>query len=229
MPGVPGLFIEDQAIGWKKVVEAVHEQRAFIYAQLWHSGRANVPQMTGTPILAPSATPWDDPEEHFLYPAPGTCDYIKYADFPPEEMSIAQIKSTIEDHCRAARRAMDIGFDGVELHAGNGYICEQFLSSNINKRTDRYGGTPQKRCTFVLEMMDALADAVGGAENLAIRLSPFGLFNQARGEERVETWSHLCTELKRKLPRLSYVSFIEPVSSTTVHFLQRLPRETIQT
>lgn len=201
MPGVPGLFTEEQAVGWRRVVEAVHEKGAFIYAQLWHSGRANVPQMTGTPILGPSAIPWDNPEECFMYPAPGTNDFIKYADFPPKEMSDAEIKATIDDHCRAAKTAMDIGFDGVELHAGNGYIAEQFLSSNINKRTDEYGGTPQKRCTFVLEMMDAMADAVGGAENLAIRLSPFGLFNQTRSEERVETWSYLCTELKRKSNR----------------------------
>lgn len=104
---------------------------------------------------------------------------------------------------------MDIGFDGIEIHGANGYLPEQFLSSNINKRTDEYGGTPEKRCRFVLELMDELAKTVG-EENLAIRLSPFGLFNQTRGEQRVETWGHLCRELKSRQPRLSYVSFIEP-------------------
>lgn len=104
---------------------------------------------------------------------------------------------------------MEIGFDGIEIHGANGYLPEQFLSSNINRRTDEYGGTPEKRCRFVLELMDELAKTVG-EDNLAIRLSPFGLFNQTRGEQRVETWGHLCRELKNRFPRLSYVSFIEP-------------------
>lgn len=106
---------------------------------------------------------------------------------------------------------MEFGFDAVELHAGNGYLPEQFLSSNINKRTDEYGGTPERRCTFVLELMDALAKTVGD-ENLSIRLSPFGLFSQNRSEQRPETRSYLCRRLKETHPKLSYVSFIEPVS-----------------
>lgn len=107
---------------------------------------------------------------------------------------------------------MRIGFDGVELHAGNGYLPEQFLSSNIKKRTTEYGGSPEKRCKFVLELMGELSKTVG-EDNLVIRLSPFGLFNQAHGEQRVETWTHLCKSLKQSYPTLSWVSFIEPVRS----------------
>lgn len=210
MPGVPGLFRADQAEGWKKVVDAVHAKGGFIYAQLWHSGRANIPHLTGTPTLCPSATRWDDPDEVFAYPPPHASDRVKLADHPPAEMTVDKIQQTIGDYARAARLAMDAGFDGVEVHGGNGYLPEQFLSSNINKRTDAYGGSPERRCRFVLELMDALAAAAGGPGNVAIRLSPFGLFNQARGEQRLETWGHLCRELKRRLPGLSYVSFIEP-------------------
>ncbi|KUI73191.1 Putative 12-oxophytodienoate reductase 4 [Cytospora mali] len=209
MPGVPGLFRADQAAGWKKVVDAVHAKGGFIYAQLWHSGRANLPQLTGTPTLCPSATPWDDPSEVFAYPPPHSTTQLKLAENPPVEMTLDKIRQTIGDYRRAARLAVDAGFDGVELHAGNGYLPEQFLSSNINRRTDAYGGSPERRCAFVLELMDALAAEVG-QDSLAIRLSPFGLFNQARGEQRLETWGHLSRELKRKLPLLSYVSFIEP-------------------
>ncbi|KAK8065754.1 12-oxophytodienoate reductase [Apiospora hydei] len=210
MPGVPGIFLPEQAEGWKSIVDAVHAKGGYIYAQLWHSGRANIPQMTGTPIQAPSAVPWDDPEEKFPYPPAHTSTQVKYADHPPEEMTVEKIRQTIQDHVDSARRAMAAGFDGVELMAGNGYLVEQFLSSNSNRRTDAYGGSPEKRCTFALELLRTLAEAVGGAENLAVRLSPFGLFNQARGEQRIETFGHLCRELKRTLPRLSYVSFIEP-------------------
>jgi 2,4-dienoyl-CoA reductase-like NADH-dependent reductase (Old Yellow Enzyme family) len=209
MPGVPGLFTKEQAQGWKKVVDAVHAKGAYFYAQLWHSGRANIPQLTGTPIVAPSAVPWDDPEECFAYPPPHATTRVKLAEHPPIELTPDHIKRTIDDFCEAARVAMEIGFDGIELHGGNGYLPEQFLSSNANRRTDAYGGSPEKRCTFVIELMDRLAETVG-EENLAIRLTPFGLFNQARGEQRVETWGHLCRELKQRHPLLSYVSFVEP-------------------
>ncbi|KAJ5982577.1 hypothetical protein N7451_012677 [Penicillium sp. IBT 35674x] len=104
---------------------------------------------------------------------------------------------------------METGFDGVEIHGGNGCLPEQFLSSDINKRTDAYGGSPEKRCLFVFELMNEVAKT-NGEQNLAIRLSPFGLFNQARGEQRIEIWTHLCEDLKKSHPTLSYVNFIEP-------------------
>lgn len=211
MPGVPGLFLAEQVAGWKKVVAAVHAKGGHIYAQLWHSGRANIPHLTGTPTLSASATPWDDPDEVFAYPPPHCTERVRLRDHPPVAMTVPQIQQTIADYCRAARAAVEeCGFDGVELHAGNGYLPEQFLSSNVNTRTDAYGGSPEKRCTFVLELMGALAGAVGGAHRLAIRLSPFGMYNQARGTQRLETWGHLSRELKQALPDLSYVSFIEP-------------------
>lgn len=209
MPGVPGIFTDEQAQGWKKVVDAVHAKGGYMYAQLWHSGRANIPHLTGTPTLSASSVPWDDPNETFPYPAPHTSEPVKIAEHPPVELTKDHIKRTIADYCAAAKRAMDAGFDGVELHGGNGYLPEQFLSSNSNKRTDEYGGDHERRCTFALELMEALAETVGQS-NLSIRLTPFGLYNQARGQQRVETWGHLCRELKRRLPDLSYVSFVEP-------------------
>lgn len=209
MPGVPGLFLPEQAEGWTKVVNAVHAKGAYIYAQLWHSGRANIPQLTGTPIVAPSAVHWDDPEECFAYPPPHSSERVKIADFPPAALTTEHIERTIADYCESAKMAIAAGFDGVELHGGNGYLPEQFLSSNSNHRQDAYGGSPEKRCKFVIDLMDRLAATVG-EENLAIRLTPFGLFNQARGEQRLETWSHLSRSLKARLPKLSYVSFIEP-------------------
>ncbi|KAM0519129.1 hypothetical protein ACHAPE_004128 [Trichoderma viride] len=209
MPGAPGLFLEEQVKSWKKVVDAVHAKGAYIYAQLWHAGRVTLPQITGTATVAPSNIPFDDPNECYAYPPLHSTTPVKLSEHPPIELTADHIKQTIRDHCTAAKAAMDIGFDGIEIHGANGYLPEQFLSSNINRRTDEYGGTPEKRCRFVLELMDELAKTVG-EENLAIRLSPFGLFNQTRGEQRVETWSHLSRELKSRHPRLSYVSFIEP-------------------
>ena len=97
MPGVPGLFLESQKDGWKKVADAVHQKGGYIYMQLWHSGRANTHHFTGTPTLCPSATLWDDPEENFMYPIPHTSKPVKYRSSPPQELSVAHIKKTIED------------------------------------------------------------------------------------------------------------------------------------
>ncbi|PSS10726.1 hypothetical protein M430DRAFT_108019 [Amorphotheca resinae ATCC 22711] len=208
MPGVPGLFCEEQKKGWKEIVEAVHAKGGYIYAQLWNSGRASIPHHTGLPTVSSSATPYEG-DEVYSHPPPGTSTSVKYSDFPPTELSVEGIKKQIADYVASAKMAVEeCGFDGVEVHGGNGYLPEQFLASNINKRTDDYGGSPEKRCRFVLELMDALARAVGD-DRLAIRLSPFGLFNQNRSDQRLETWGHLCRELKRK-HSLSYVHFIEP-------------------
>jgi 2,4-dienoyl-CoA reductase-like NADH-dependent reductase (Old Yellow Enzyme family) len=212
MPGVPGLFLESQIPGWKTIASAIHTKGGIAYMQLWHSGRANIPHMTGTPTYSASATPWDDADERFMFPPPHTTQSIRYADFPPEEMSVEHIKKTIADYVRTAKWAVEeCGFDGVEVHGGNGYLVEQFLASNVNKRTDAYGGTYEKRCTFALELMSELSKAIG-EERLAIRLTPFGLFNQIRSEQRLETWQTLCRKLKEAHPGLSYVSFVEPVS-----------------
>lgn len=146
-----------------------------------------------------------------MFPPPHTSEQIRYSDFPPVEMSVEHIKKTIADFVRTAKWAVEeCGFDGVEVHGGNGYLVEQFLASNVNKRTDPYGGSCEKRCAFALELMDDLSKAVGEA-NVAIRLSPFGVFNQIRAEQRLETWQTLCRRLKEAHPGLSYVSFIEPV------------------
>lgn len=208
MPGVPGLWCAEQVSGWKDVVSAVHARGGHIYAQLWNAGRASIPQHTGLPTISASATPYEG-DEMYPYPPPGSSEQVKYADFPPTELSHEGIKRQIADYVSAAKLAVEeCRFDGVELHGGNGYLPEQFLSSNINTRTDEYGGSPEKRCRFVIEVMEALAAAVG-EDRLAIRLTPFGLYNQARGMQRLETWGYLCKELKRRL-RLSYVHFIEP-------------------
>ncbi|KAF2400580.1 putative 12-oxophytodienoate reductase [Trichodelitschia bisporula] len=210
MPGTTGLWLPEHVSGWKKVVDRVHAKGGYIYAQLWHSGRTTLEPITGVPAVGPSAVVWEDPEEEYSYPRPGSTEMLKMVDYPPKEMTVGDIRDTIQEYCDAARAAVEeCGFDGVEVHGGNGYLPEQFLSSNCNVRTDDYGGSPEKRCKFVLELMDELAKAVG-PEKTALRLSPFGLFNQARGAQRMETWTHLCRELKARQPHLSYVSFIEP-------------------
>ena len=130
MPNVPGLFHPTQIAGWKKVVDAVHAKGGFIYAQLWHAGRASIPQMTGLPTVSSSATPWtaepvpdeEGGDETYPFRVPFTKEKVKYRDFPPVELGQEGIRRVIGEYVTEARVAVEeVGFDGVEVHAGNGY------------------------------------------------------------------------------------------------------------
>ncbi|CAK7212744.1 hypothetical protein SBRCBS47491_001570 [Sporothrix bragantina] len=225
MPHVPGLFDTAQHAGWKKVVDAVHSRGGFIYAQMWHAGRATIPHFTGGPgtHVSASSVPWESPEETYPFRTPDK-QKVRYSDFPSTAMTDAHIARTTDDFVQAARKAIALGFDGVEINGGNGNLLDQFLHSNLNMRTDAYGGSIENRCKFPLDLIDAVVGAVGGAGNVGVRLEPAGLYQGTRGEERVETWSYLCKKLAEKYgetgksvsvsetteERLSYVHFIEP-------------------
>lgn len=167
---IPGIFSKEQVNGWKKVTEKVHAKGSRIFIQLMHTGRighpANLP--AGAEMLAPSAIVakgqmWTDKEGMKDHPV-------------PKEMTLNQIQSTIDEYVKASLNAIEAGFDGVELHAANGYLLEQFLHPTSNQRTDEYGGTIEKRLKFVLDTTKAVADAIG-KDKVGIRLSPYGAFN----------------------------------------------------
>jgi N-ethylmaleimide reductase len=167
---IPGLFNETHVQGWKLVTDAVHAKGGKIVVQLMHTGRvahvANLP--AGAEVLGPSSD---------------TCPGEMWTDSqgsqphtPPRVMTEADIKAAIDEYAAAARLAIEAGFDGIELHAANGYLLEQFLNANVNRRTDGYGGTSEGRNRPVLEVARAAAQAIG-AERVGIRLSPHGVFN----------------------------------------------------
>ena len=167
---IPGLFTKEHAAAWKLVTDAVHARGGKIVVQLMHTGRvshqANLP--AGAEVLGPSSDTcpgemWTDSQGVQLHT-------------PPREMTDADIAAAIHEFATAARLAIDAGFDGIELHAANGYLLEQFLNANVNHRTDGYGGTPEERNRLVLEVVRATAKEIG-AERIGIRLSPYGVFN----------------------------------------------------
>jgi 2,4-dienoyl-CoA reductase-like NADH-dependent reductase (Old Yellow Enzyme family) len=131
-----------------------------------------------------------------------------YKDFPPIELTPSHIAQTIADYVSAAKMAIESGFDGIEIHGGNGYLVDQFLNSNVNIRTDSYGGDAAGRCRFLLELVEGIGGAIG-EEKVAVRLTPWGVYNDMFDENRWETWSFLCLELGKRFPRLSYVHFVE--------------------
>ena len=169
-PRIPGIFSDEQIAGWKKVTDAAHAKGAKIFIQLMHTGRIghqlNLP--TGAKVLAPSAVAaagemYTDAEGPKAHPVPAA-------------MTEADIKTAIGEYVQAAKNAVAAGFDGVELHAANGYLLEQFIRPNSNVRTDQYGGSIENRARIVLEVAEATIAAIG-KDKVGIRLSPYGAFN----------------------------------------------------
>jgi N-ethylmaleimide reductase len=162
-PGQPGIVDDAQAAGWRRVAEAVHARGGQIVMQVMHGGRVSHTAITGTDrIVAPSAVAIDGeahtPSGKLPYPV-------------PHALTTEEAQAVRADIVAAARRAVDAGLDGVEIHAANGYLLHEFLSPNTNQRTDQYGGSPENRARFVVEVATAVAEEVG-AGKVGIRLSP---------------------------------------------------------
>ena len=169
-PRIPGIFSAEQVEGWRKVVAAAHAGGAKFFIQLMHTGRVGHPLNlpAGARVLGPSAIAaageiYTDQEGMKPHPT-------------PEPMTDADIKTAIAEFGTAARNAVAAGADGVELHAANGYLLEQFIRPTSNQRTDSYGGSIENRARFVLEAAKAAIAAIG-ADKVGIRLSPYGTFN----------------------------------------------------
>ena len=170
-PRIPGVYNDEQTKAWKKVTEKVHENDGKIFTQLMHTGRVSHPHNLpeNGKVLAPSAVQLENQQMYTDQEGP--------LDHPtPEAMSLDDIESTIKEYVDAAERAIEAGFDGVELHGANGYLIEQFLAPNTNLREDEYGGNIENRNRFALEVAKAVANAIG-ADKTGIRLSPYGVFN----------------------------------------------------
>ena len=189
-PRIPGIYSDEQVEGWKKVTDAVHEGGSKIFVQLMHTGRIahkdNLPE--GGRILAPSVI---KAEGEMFTDTNGPQDHTE-----PEALTVDDIKRTIDGHVKAAENAIRAGFDGVEIHGANGYLVEQFLNPNVNKRNDEYGGSVENRARFVVEMVNAITESIG-KDKLGVRLSPYGTFNDQPvydQEEVQQTYSHLAEQ-----------------------------------
>lgn len=198
-PHTPGIYTQSQVDHWRKVVDAVHEKKAILFLQVWHVGRA------GTKFLNPN-------EEDVVSASPIAIQGSSVLTGKPFEVPLALdeegIKQIISDHRQSALNAIEAGFDGMEISSATGYLLDQFINSSSNKRTDDYGGDYKKRCRLVLEVVDAVVDAIG-EERTAIRFSPGGDFQDMKDETPVETYSYIVSELQRRHPKLAYIHLIE--------------------
>lgn len=161
--GTPGIYSDEQVEGWKKITKAVHEKNGKIFLQIWHCGRISDPMfLDGDLPVAPSAV---KPAGHVSLVRP-TKDYET-----PRALETAEITKLVAGFKKGAENAKRAGFDGIELHAANGYLVDQFLQDKTNKRTDQYGGSVENRARLLLEITDALID-VWGADRVGVHLAP---------------------------------------------------------
>lgn len=198
----PGLYNDEQTQAWKKVTDAVHARGGKIFAQLWHVGR-----MSHTSLQPDNAAP----VSCGTVPAANTTVYAwlesgkagPVVPSPPRELSTEEVRRVTHDFVASAQRAIDAGFDGIELMAANAFLFDQFFSSELNTRTDEYGGSIANRQRFLLETVDAIAAAIGSTR-VGVRLSPFGrLYDLHPYADEDATWMSVAAALNDRA--LAYV------------------------
>lgn len=197
----PGIYSPEQVAGWKLVTDAVHAKGGAIFIQLWHVGRISHPtlQPQGQAPVAPSAIA---PVNQRTYIEDGSFSEIGM----PRALTLEEIPGIINDYRIAARNALEAGFDGVEIHAANGYLIQQFLSDNSNHRTDAYGGSVNNRLRFALEVTEAIISEIG-ANKTGIRLSPVTTVNDALDSTPTAIYFPLVQQLNQL--NLAYIHVIE--------------------
>lgn len=200
----PGVHSAEQIAGWRRVTDAVHQAGGRIFLQIWHCGRMSHPDLRGgAQTVAPSAIAF--PGQIWLAGADGKGGMV---DCPtPRALTTEEIAPIVADFRQAALNAIEAGFDGVEIHAANSYLIDQFLRTTANRRTDQYGGSRENRLRFLLEVSDAVSDAIG-AEKTGVRLSPRNLARGMDCPDSIPTALEAAALLYRR--GVAYLHFNEP-------------------
>jgi N-ethylmaleimide reductase len=195
----PGIYNEEQVEGWKKITTALHDKGTPIFMQLWHCGRASHSSFhAGKPPVSSSAIKLNGDTIHS--PA-GKQPYET-----PRALETHEVAAVVQDYLRAAERAKLAGFDGIEIHAANGYLIDQFLQSKTNHRTDVYGGSLENRFRFLKEIVEAILN-VWPADRVGVRLSPNGVFNDMGSPDFRETFTDVAKRLNAF--RLAYLHVVD--------------------
>lgn len=201
-PNLPGFVSQPQVEGWKQVVDAVHANKSVFFQQLWAVGRAADPAYIGKRGYA-----YQSSSDIVLDAAKGA----------PKPMTEEEIQATIASFVDTAKRVVDAGADGVEIHGAHGYLLDQFLSEASNKRTDKWGGPIENRARLIIEVVKAVAKAIG-AEKTALRLSPFADFQGTTKSDAYGDYTYLVSELKKLDLKLAYLSLVEPRGDPLIVF-----------
>jgi N-ethylmaleimide reductase len=197
-PGLPGIYTDEQVAGWKKITEAVHAKGGKIVIQLWHVGRISHPTLlNGALPVAPSAI--KPAGKAFTYQ--GLVDYVE-----PRALDANELPAIVQDYVYATQCALKAGFDGVEIHAANGYLLDQFLRDGSNKRTDNYGGSFENRARLLLEVTKAVVETAG-ADKVGIRISPVNPFNNMHDSNPQALFNYVAEQLNQF--NLAYLHAVE--------------------
>jgi N-ethylmaleimide reductase len=202
--GAPGLYSDEQVAGWKRITDAVHAKGGYMFCQLWHTGRAaHVDSTKGATPVSSSVNSeyWQDPTIQESTP------HGWRQPSPHRALDISELPGIVEDYRKAAERAKAAGFDGVELHAANGYLPDQFLQDGINKRTDIYGGSIENRSRFLLQVVEVLG-SVSGGNCVGVRIAPSGTWNGVSDSNPIALFDYVAKQLNRF--GLAYLHIIEP-------------------
>ena len=192
-PNTPGIYSDAQIAGWKKVTKKVHDNGGKIFLQLWHVGRVSHPiYLKGMPPVAPSSIA--------LTGTVPLTDDLQYA--VPRALEYEEIPALIDAFRQGAGNALEAGIDGVEIHAANGYLIDQFLHWQSNRRIDDYGSTPECMARFALEIVDAVSRVVG-SDRVGIRLSPAAYINMEHHPDDEQVFRFLLQEINQR--DLAYV------------------------
>jgi len=198
-PATPGIHSEAQVAGWKKVTDAVHKEGGHIFIQLWYCGRISHPDLLpgGQTPVAPSA----------IRPEGETVTYEGMKPFvEPHALEVSEILAIVEQYRHAASMARQAGFDGVEIHAANGYLIDQFLRDGSNRRNDEYGGSVQNRMRFLNQVIDAIYES-WDRQNVGIRLSPENSFNSMSDSDPQQHFNYFISQLNAHAP--VYIHLLE--------------------
>jgi 2,4-dienoyl-CoA reductase-like NADH-dependent reductase (Old Yellow Enzyme family) len=203
----PGIFTPEQIAGWKLTTDSVHSVGGRIFAQLWHVGRVShtsIQENSGAPVSASSKAARGG--KAFGYTESGEPGFVETSI--PRQLTTDEVGRVVHDFAQAAVNAIEAGFDGIELHAANGYLFEQFFNPNVNDRTDRYSAeTLENRLRFAFEVVDAVSARIG-ADKVGIRISPYGqLMDMPMYPEVEETYTALCAGLGER--HIAYVHVMD--------------------
>ncbi|WP_128431339.1 alkene reductase [Streptomyces cyaneus] len=204
-PNITAIHTDRHLAGWRRVTEAVREGGGRMFLQLQHGGRVSHPETTGLTPVAPSPVPLQET----IFTPRGHLPAVV-----PREMTVADIRATVADFAAAARRAVDAGFEGVEVHSANGHLLHQFLAGNTNRRTDGYGGPVERRVRFTAEVTEAVADAIG-ADRVGVRISPGNTVNGIEEDDTDVLYPALVARL-RDLD-LAYLHLVHADPDTAVY------------
>ena len=183
----PGIYTDEMAAGWRQTTDAVHEAGGVVFLQMWHCGRASHSSFhDGKLAVAPSSIKING---EYIHTPTG-----KEAHETPRSLQTEEIPGIVEDYVAAAKRAKDAGFDGVEVHAANGYLIDTFLQSKTNQREDAYGGSVENRFRFLREVLQGVT-SVWSANRVGVRLSPNGVFNDMGSPDYREQFTYVAEQL----------------------------------